>query len=316
MSPLSTIDPMKTPIALLTFLAAIGTGHATTLLFADTFDRSDSANIDGSVSGISGTIGSTFTADTVYTQPFVDPANESSGPDGAASNGGGAQISGNRLQLAVGAGTSNAYINHNFTDAAITSAGGMSITLDVPDYGGTARQHGGGFAIGMSQVEADSARDAFNIVDPSMMGAYPGDPYGVTGDPVAPSPPDPNADYIVSDFWIGVRGNESLAWGSNTGNVLGLGQGDLAQKTGTIRVDFFFSDFNAGSTVNYEVFFDGGSVGTGNFQWSENNQNYIGLDGRSGAQVSFDNLSISTIPEPSIALLGGLGLLGLLRRRR
>lgn len=300
---------MKTPIALLPLLAAIGSGQASTLLFLDTFDRANNANIDGSVAGVSGTIGSTFTADTVYTQPFVDPANESSGPDGVASNGGGAQISGNRLQLAVGSGTSNAYINHNFTDAAITSAGGMSITLDVPDYGGTDRQHGGGFAIGMSQIEADSARDAFNVGDPSMLGAYAGpDPWGVTGNPVSTN--------IVSDFWIGVRGNQSLAWGSNTGNVLGLGQNALAQKTGTIRVDFFFSDFNAGSTVNYEVFFDGGSVGTGNFQWSETNQNYIGLDGRSGAQVSYDNFSISTVPEPSIALLGGLGMLGLIRRRR
>jgi len=32
--------------------------------------------------------------------------------------------------------------------------------------------------------------------------------------------------------------------------------------------------------------------------------------------VEVDNLVISTIPEPSAVLLGGLGLLALLRRRR
>lgn len=305
---------MRNPIAILTCLTTIGGSHAATLLFQDTFDRPNDPNTDASVTGISGIIGSTFTADTVYTHPHLDPANDPGA--GTAGDGGAARIESNRLQLAVGAGTSNAYINHNFVDPEITAAGGMSISLDVPDYGGTARQHGGGFAIGMSQAGANSASDSFNITSPSMTGAYPGDPYGVTGNPVAPASGEANSDYIVSDFWIGVRGNNSLAWGSNTGDVLGIGQGGLAAKTGSIRVDFFFSDFNAGSTVNYQVFFDGGSVGSGSFEWSGTNENYIGLDGRSGSDVSFDNLSISTVPEPSFALLGGLGLLGLLRRRR
>ncbi len=43
--------------------------------------------------------------------------------------------------------------------------------------------------------------------------------------------------------------------------------------------------------------------------WS---QNY----GTGGTHVAFDNVRLTAIPEPSAALLGGLGLLALLRRRR
>lgn len=42
----------------------------------------------------------------------------------------------------------------------------------------------------------------------------------------------------------------------------------------------------------------------------------IALMGQSGQQVLFDNVRFNAIPEPSTALLGGLGALALLRRRR
>ena len=282
------------------------------VLFEDTFGRADSRNIDASLAGITDNTGSSLAADAVYSQPFLDPNN---GPptygvqDGVATNGGGAQVLANRLQLAVGAGTSNAYVNHNFVNSAITDVGGFTVSLDVLGYNQATRQQGGGFAVGMSAAEAASARDPFEITSPSMVGGLTNDPYGPIGGPVAPTPTN-----IVSDFWVVLRGNNSIAWGGRTGTVQGVA--NLGVKTGTISVNFTVPDFNAGSTVNYEVLLNGVAKGTGSFVWSGTNQNHIGIDARDNTAVIFDNFRIETIPEASVAPLLGLGLVGILRRRR
>lgn len=52
---------------------------------------------------------------------------------------------------------------------------------------------------------------------------------------------------------------------------------------------------------------------TAYFRWQISNAN---LTSGSRSALGIDNLSITPIPEPSTALLGGLGLLALLRRRR
>lgn len=88
-----------------------------------------------------------------------------------------------------------------------------------------------------------------------------------------------------------------------------------------MRVDFTnVTDFNAGTTIDYEVFNNDVSVASGDFVWGGTNENYIGLFSNwthSGAEM--DNFEVAadiTIPEPvSLALLG-LGGLFILRRRR
>ena len=125
----------------------------------------------------------------------------------------------------------------------------------------------------------------------------------------------------VSDFWVMLRGDGSLIWGGLGNSITEadesglLGNVNVGSKTGLISAVFTLSSFNAAETVNYEVFFDGVSKGSGNFAWSGANQNYIGLDARdSGLHV--DNLMIETIPEPRtlglIALVSG-GLLAIRR---
>ena len=144
----------------------LGSSARADVLFSDSFGRADSRNIDASLTGITNNTGTSLPADGVYSQPHVDPVYESTGADdGDAANGGGADITGGQLRLAVGPGTSNAYVNHNFVNSEILTAGGFKVSLDVTGYAGTARQNGGAFALGMTQAEADSAGDAYSYTE-------------------------------------------------------------------------------------------------------------------------------------------------------
>lgn len=286
---------VRTSVLLLAIAVTLGTGIASAEnLYTDTFDRADSRNIDASKTGMSGSVAASLTADNVYTHAFIDPANDPGPEDGNAANGGGAQILANELQLAVGPGTSNAFVNHNFTDAAIQSDGGFSVSLDVAGIlsGGTGNSVGGGFAIGMTQAEAASASDAFSgAADSPVMTSGLND-FTTIGAGVQSD--------VISDFWITLRGNSTLAWGSNTGNVQGL---DVGANTGTITATFAAPSFDAGQHVAYEVFFNGVSQGSGAFRWSDDAANYIGLDGRDGQGVQLDNFAVESTADASINML-------------
>lgn len=68
-----------------------------------------------------------------------------------------------------------------------------------------------------------------------------------------------------------------------------------------------------GSRIDY--YSAGSFVGTFNITQLATGDGYLGL-ASSGSIAGFDNLTITAIPEPGAALLGGIGLLALLRRRR
>ncbi len=286
-------------------LPLLAVAQASTL-FEDTFDRADSRNIQEVLDGIDNQTGTAFepggdpSGTPVYLHGHIDPASGFAGgfaaPDTDPVNGASARIVNNTLELAAEQqGTSNAIINHNFTNASILAAGGFSVSLDVRARGTVANGNGGGFALGMSLAEALATGDAFSG-NPRLTGGL-GSNIGAGN--IVPVE-------VASDFWIILRANGSLAWGGAAGTTgifgISAGQGIPNTPFGTITVNFLLDDFDAGGTVNYEVFYNGDLRGTGSFTWSGTNENYIGLEGRNGSGVNLDNLRIATdFFEPEIA---------------
>ncbi len=271
-----SIGSLALGLVLGAILAPVFPTQAETVLFADTFNRADSRNVDATLTGITDNTGEGFAGDDVYTHAFIDPNNAPPAygvQDGSAGNGGGAQISGNTLQLAVGAGTSDAFINHNFTNASILASGGFSVSVDITTVNQSSTGQGGSFAVGMSLAEAQSCEDAYSGAH-----RYQSAFANAIGDSVPMQ--------IVSDFWVALRADGALVWGGAPGTII-TGVTGLS-KTGTIKVDFFCSGFNSGSLVNYEMFYNGASKGTGSFTWSGPGENYLGLDARDNTAVGFD----------------------------
>jgi hypothetical protein len=67
--------------------------------------------------------------------------------------------------------------------------------------------------------------------------------------------------------------------------------------------------------VTFTGIIDGNTVATDTFTWDASNDMKIVFGGYSSG-TTVDNIVLSTIPEPSAALLGSLAILGLLRRNR
>ncbi len=285
----------RIPLCLL--LAGAFPATAQELLFRDTFDRPDSRDIAASTAGVTAAAGLELSSPH-WLQPFLDELNR--GPafgvqDGDPTNGGGARIATNRLELAVGAGTSNAVVDRNFTDAAILAAGGFSVSVDVTAFAGGSPGQGGGFGIGMSRDEALAAGDAISGTGKIQDGFADGEFNGA-------------GHVAVSDFWVVLRGNSTLAWGGRGNAITGaasdtalFGTANVGAKTGTITARFAVPDFNDGSTVQFEVLVNGALVGRGSFPWTGTEENHIGLDARDGTGVTFDNFAVETwtpVPPP------------------
>ncbi len=167
------------------------------------------------------------------------------------------------------------YINdHNFTDAAISTGGGFSITIDLNAYStqGTGRYLSVGVGQSLAELHAQTSS----------------------------APTGSDADLMVA-YRFGTGNLEFFK--NKVRDVAATTSGQPAPPT-KMRIDYMCSDFIASSTVNYSVFFDDNvtPIATGSFTWSGTNENYISLSSNlflnetAGTRNAlFDNLQIRTL---------------------
>ncbi|HEX3798739.1 MAG TPA: PEP-CTERM sorting domain-containing protein [Verrucomicrobiae bacterium] len=192
-------------------------------------------------------------------------------------------------------------LNNNFTDSAILSAGGFSITqniLAVPVNASTPADRFCGYGVGLSLAQVNALNDD-NLTSAGPRGSISG---GTTG--VAAYYVDLDSAGAVQIFTGGTLFDTVPISGSPT--------------SGTLTTDFTsFADFNAGTTVQFTTFFNGTEIATASFDWTSTDNNYIAGSMRDSS-VTAGEFNISTVPEPSTYTLifSGLGLMGLLARRR
>jgi hypothetical protein len=182
-----------------------------------------------------------------------------------------------------GADNTKVGLNHNF--AANANSLGQALKIDFNlsvGGGGTTTAEGVSFAVGNNAIaDYDSAGNGFS-----------------------------------SFFLAGAQtGTRQYAAGTEVGNTITFADGDL----------FTYVISNAAGTGSA---FDGSGNSVVKFYVNNvlqqtftdltfgANDGYINMEATGNVNSYYDNLSIQTIPEPSTALLGGLGLLALLRRRR
>jgi hypothetical protein len=102
----------------------------------------------------------------------------------------------------------------------------------------------------------------------------------------------------MADFHVSVSLDNVLRVFS--GGVL-IDQVTVATNRGRLRADFGIADFNAGSYVAYKVYFNNLYRTEGFFQWSADNQNYVGVSSRGTVEVNIDNFEAGTINVPFTA---------------
>ena len=226
------------------------------LLFADTFDRVDSDNLNASGEGQSGSLVPLLYSSSVFKEALP----ELSAPD---INSGSLRTFGTDSNVVRDG--SVIYLEHNFTDAAILDGGGFSVSVDIAEYNtiGNARQMSVG--IGQSREEL-TGLSSVRLRDG------------------------------VADLLVAYRETSSTLeiYKSGILDVEETVTSGLPDAPTTMRIDYSIDDFTAGSTVSFQVFFDSetAAFATGTFVWSGTNENYLGLSSNLSADSRFDNLEI------------------------
>lgn len=264
----------------LTALAAFtfaGHASAATLLFSDNFNE-----------GTPNESAATFNNNLAATQSGsigVTTYSVLSGSGNAAQHGNG----GNKMTLATfppftGLGVGRVSLNNNFATQANAANQPLQVSfniLNVFGYAGDTTRwvH---FNVGDSQnLDINSPTTMVGVLF-----RVNGQTQTLIGGGAQGTEPDWAADDLVTVTLSSTSGTGSAFNGNGSWATVQIG----ANTIGT---------FNLGTQTNAYLTFGAFNFDTGQFGGGE-----------------FDNFTVTLIPEPSTALLGGLGLLALLRRRR
>ncbi|MEM9478832.1 MAG: hypothetical protein AAGA58_04125 [Verrucomicrobiota bacterium] len=281
---------MKTLLTLIVTLL-VGQAHGQTLLFEDTFDRPDSADIDATTAGMSGSL-----APLVY----VEVTDVLTATD-TFSN-----IGGNQLALADGPNASGLHLDHNFIDAEILTEGGFRVSMDIENTGTAdqVNQRFVGFGVGMSA--ADLTTYGFDF------GASAANP-GIRGHQNTSTVDSGVADWNVSLIRTGSDPDDAVFVSVYENGVevqrFETDDDSAGMTAGTLSVDFAVTSFAAGATVTPTITLNGLSVGGAtdlSFTWDSTDSNYIGLAARqNGTGWNLDNLMITAAsPGPPVPFAG------------
>lgn len=233
------------------------------MLFCDSFNREDGYDLDASARGKYGALGPLN-----YTQWILGPGNV-----------GNVELTSGQLLLESNENNGNAgalvYPEHDFTDAAIASAGGFSITVDLNANvsGGTGRYLSVALGRTAADIDAQTSATAGGCAE-------------------------------TADLVVALRNNNTLWIYENGTNVTGSGLADAPATPAKMRIECMLADFNDGSTVNYEVFFNDSATAfaSGSFDWTGTKENYISLSSNllqtftvGERHALFDNLQIRSL---------------------
>jgi hypothetical protein len=178
-----------------------------------------------------------------------------------------------------GADNSKVGLNHNFATNAISSGQALKIDFTLTVGSNETSGEGVSFALGNSALaDYDSTGNKF-----SSFFSTNGQTGYAAGTQIGTTIPFTNGDlftYVISNA---------------------AGTGSAFDSSGNSVVKFYVNNV-------LQQTYTGLTFGT--------NDGFINMEATGIVNGLYDNLSIQTIPETSTALLGGLGLLALLRRRR
>jgi len=248
-------------LAMTTVVFTATSANALEVLFSDTFNRANNADLNASTTGKSGTLGALDWGEQIIgiTPPVVDILNS--------------QLRINQwFPGATGLDGGYAYVDHNFIDSAITTAGELTVSVDINDQDTAGDWRKAGISIGQSLAEIQGQTTNATV-------------------------------NLVSDFYIGY---DDI--GATKGIIVyhnGVWQGNhqfTASRPDTMSATFTFADLNTATAVNYEVFLDGVSITTGSTAWSGTNENYIALNANSANDTLFDNFEVRIGTPPSLSL--------------